>query len=428
VSAHPPPPRPVAVTGGTGGVAASCAEIVALAGRFAAAAGDTAAAALVLHGYLVSPGLVLSAAFDPIGFAQFEAELLAALDGWQGLSWSAAQCGDIGAQLGLAAAAYEQVDRLGGRLHDVLAGDLAAAPALVAGLAILSRTGDPLRAAQAVVAHDPALADVLVCALGIPDLLRVAAGALPDGHGVVRATGRDRSGAAGKPPRRLTDLLADLAQRNGDDRHGEIDVRILTLPDGSRRAIVDITGTKSWDPLPTRDVTSLTTNGRALVGERTAYEQGVLVAMRRAGVRPDDAVMLVGHSEGGMVAVTTARDAVASGRFHVTHVVTAGSPVGGTVGALPASVQVLALENSRDVVPHLDGAANPDLRNVTTASSRRGDGTMSGDHDIDDAYLPVAADAEASTNRSIRDFLAGAAGYFQATDVETHTFQIERRY
>ncbi len=423
-----PPPQPVSVTGGSDGVTANCAEIVALAGQFGAVASDTLAAALSLHGYLLNPGLALSAVLDPIGYAEFEAELLAALDGWQGLSWAGSECGGIDGELRLAAAAYEGADRLGNAVHDVLAGGLGALPALVEATEVLSRTGDPVRAAQAVIAADPELADVLVTVLGLPALLHAAGNSLPDGHGVVREPGRDRAGVAGRPPRRLTDLFEDLAQRNGDDRHGEIDVRILTLPDGTRRAIVDITGTKSWDPLPTRDVTSLTTNGRALVGDRTAYEDGVLAAMRRAGVRPSDDVMLVGHSEGGMVAVTTARDAAASGEFNVTHVVTAGAPIGLTAGALPSTVQVLALENSRDVVPHLDGTANPDRPNVTTASSAHGDGTIGGDHDIDDSYVPLAADVQASTNGSIRDFLTGASGYFQATEVETLTYEVQRRY
>ncbi len=138
--------------------------------------------------------------------------------------------------------------------------------------------------------------------------------------------------------------------------------------------------------------------------------------------------MLVGHSEGGMVAVTTARDASASGEFDVTHVVTAGSPVGRTAAALPGRIKLLALENSRDVVPHLDGVANPDRPNVTTASSPRGDGTVLGDHDVGGAYVPVAADVQASGNGSVRDFLGSAKSYFRATAVETHTFQIERRY
>ncbi len=135
------------------------------------------------------------------------------------------------------------------------------------------------------MARDPQVADVVVTALGVPALLQTIGSRVPDGHGVVTHPGIDQSGVAGRPPRRLTDVLRNLSQRSGDTHHGEIDVRILTLADGTRRVIVDITGTKSWDPLPTRDVTSLTTNGRALVGQRTAYEGGVLAAMRRAGVR-----------------------------------------------------------------------------------------------------------------------------------------------
>jgi hypothetical protein len=96
------------------------------------------------------------------------------------------------------------------------------------------------------------------------------------------------------------------------------------------------------------------------------------------------------------------------------------------VGYLPARVQVLALESSKDVVPHLDGRANPDRPNITTASSDRGDGTITGDHDFTDAYLPVAADVEASRNESIRHFLAGAGGYFRAASVETKAYQVVR--
>ncbi|MBE7162915.1 MAG: alpha/beta hydrolase, partial [Williamsia herbipolensis] len=240
--------------------------------------------------------------------------------------------------------------------------------------------------------------------------------------------GDDSGGSAARPPRALHEVLGELARRNGDAHHGAVDVRILTLPDGSRRAIVDITGTKSWTPAPTADITSLTTNGRALTGTPTAYEQGVLSAMHDAGVRPTDPVMVVGHSEGGMVAVQVAQQAAASGRFDVTHVVTAGSPIGLTVGALPSRVRVLALENEHDVVPHLDGTANPDLPNVTTVEGDHGDGTVGGDHDIRESYVPIARDAEAASSRSIEAFLHSAGAFFRGERVETHAYQIVREY
>ncbi len=419
----------VGVTGGTAGVEARTEELDVLARRFGGVATDCLGSSATLHGYLVGGAVTTSVAFDPSGWARFESELLGALDGLHGLSWIGLRCGVLDGELRAAAAAYRAVDHLEGALHDEVLGLVRLPGAVAAAGTELARSHDPVAAAQAGVAADPTGADLIVNGLGLPAARAAGGAAVPDGHGVAVPLGTDTRGPAGRPPRRLTDVVVDLAQRNDDDgHHGAIDVRIVTLPGGGRRVIVDITGTKSWSPGRTSDVTSLTTNARALVGRSTAYEQGVLSAMHQAGVRPDDDVMLVGHSEGGMVAVTAARDAVRSGRFRVTHVVTAGSPVGRTVGELPRSVQVLALENSRDVVPHLDGVANPDRPNVTTVTSARGDRTVAGDHSLDTAYHGVAADTQASGNASVRAFLDSAGDYFRGTHVTTHTYQVVRRY
>ncbi len=420
-------PDPVSVRGGAGGIAADCAAMLTMARRFGAVAHDTLAAALQLHGYLFDFANTLSALLDPVGYARYEADLLDALDGVHGLTWLGAHAGVIDGELRVAATAYEEADRLANDLHDTVVGLVSAAPALVAAAGELARSGNPIAAAQAGLVRDPEAADIVVTTLGIPAALATLAGQIPDGHGVVRDPGVDRTGVAALPPRRLRDLVRDLAQRSDRGPHGAIDVRILTMPDGTRKAVVDITGTKSWDPLPTSDITSLTTNGRALVGRRTAYEEGVLAAMRAAGVRRTDQVMLVGHSEGGMVAVTTARDATRSGEFDVTHVVAAGAPIGRSAADVPGRVKVLALENRTDVVPHLDGAANPDRPNVTTATGERGNRTVRGDHDLTRSYLPLAGDVEASQHRSIREFLHSARGYFAAAQVVTHTYQIARR-
>ena len=419
-------PQPVSVHGGTGGIEGNHDEMIAMARRFGGVAHDTLFSAVRLHGYLLDAQLDSSAVLDPVGFAQFEGDLLDALDGFRGLSWAGAHAGLIDGELRMAAVAYEKADQLSTDVHDIVVGLAGLPDAIAAAAGKLASTGDPLAAAQAAVVHDPEMADVVVDALGIPTMLSTVASSIPDGHGVVRHPGVDASSVAAQPPRRLSDVMSDLARRSNDRHHGEIDVRILTMPDGTRRAIVDITGTKSWDPLPTHDITSLTTNGRALVGQRTAYEEGVLAAMRMAGVRRTDKVMMVGHSEGGMVAVTAARDATKSGEFDVTHVVTAGAPIGRTVGGLPARVKVLALENTTDVVPHLDGVENPDKRNVTTASGARGNRTVVGDHDIAKSYVPLADDVQASHHRSVRDFLHSASGYFGASDVVTRTYQIQR--
>ncbi|MEO9137650.1 MAG: hypothetical protein ABI345_01145, partial [Jatrophihabitans sp.] len=279
-----PPPQPVDVHGGAGGITAVCEQIAAAAGEFGHAASESLHSAWSLHGYLVNPAVTASAVLDPAGYARFESALLNALDGLGGLTWVGARCGLLESELRLAAAAYASADNLAGILGDEVVGLLKINAAMTAALPALIRR-DYIGAADALVSTDPEMADLLVGALGITDTIATIATQVPDGHGVVHDLGIDDGDVAARPPRSLSAVLAELSHRNDDAHHGAIDVRILTMRDGTRKAIVDITGTKSWDLGATADITSLTTNGRALIGRRTAYEQGVLGAMRKAGIR-----------------------------------------------------------------------------------------------------------------------------------------------
>lgn len=421
-------PQPVSVTGGMSELDIEFQAVDATAQRLAEVAERCAGSAREVRSYLLDAQFGGCAVVDPSGYAAFEQDLLDAIGAAGGLGTAAAQAHDLHDHLRAAVASYQHLE---GWLRSSFGGEpgwltgLAMLPlGLTAGAATMAVTGDPVAAGQAVLGADPAFGDTVFSAaltgIGLLNDLE------SDGHGVVRRPGIDTAGVAGRAPRSLSDIVGDLAQRD-DGRHGAIDVRVLTMADGTRRAIVDITGTKSFDPLPTHDVTSLTTNSRAVVGRPSAYEQGVLAAMHRAGVRVGDDVLMVGHSQGGMVAVNAAREALRSGQFNVTHVVTAGAPIGRTVGALPKQVQVLALENKHDLVPHLDGNANPNTVNVTTVTGDRGDGTVVGDHDLRRSYLPITADTDASRNTAVRAYIRSADGYLHATSVETHTYQIQRR-
>jgi hypothetical protein len=59
--------------------------------------------------------------------------------------------------------------------------------------------------------------------------------------------------------------------------------------------------------------------------------------------------MLVGHSQGGMVAVRAANDFVTAGKFNVTPY--RDRRLTGRRDAGPKSVQVLSMENAHDIVP-----------------------------------------------------------------------------
>jgi hypothetical protein len=419
----------VTVRGGSHGIDARCEDMEGVAHLFGRAARDTAGVSWSMQRYLIDPGTVGSALLDPAGAAEYEFGLARALDGPHGVSRLALECAAVATRLRAAATAYRLADRLDSTAHTLLDGILDLPQAAVDAEAMYLATGSPSRAVQRLLTADPGLADE-GAALGIavaglvPSSVRRAATA--DGHPVVRAT-VDDDAAGGPPPRDLADVMTALAARNRGEP-GEIDIRILSRPNGARAVIVDIPGTKSWDPLPTRDVTSVVTDIRAMSGHETSYERGVLEAMRRAGVRPDDDVMLVGHSEGGMVAIQAAIDASRAGSFRVTHVVTAGSPIGRTAGHVPSSISVLALENAHDLVPHLDAAANPASANVTTVTVDHDRADVLANHDIESAYVPGARDADASRNGSIRDFLRSAGAFFDASHVSTHRFVVSRTY
>jgi hypothetical protein len=419
--------QPISVRGGTGGIEAHYDDMVDAAHLLGAAATELAETSAVLHRYLLDPGLGTGGLLDPAGAAAVEMSLADALDGPSGITFLAARCAALDVALRAAAAAYEASDRIRTDAHDVADGFIGLPGALVAGTRVGVRTGSPRLAAQRLITADPALADDVVTALGgvRGAGFAVATDLARDGTPVVRDLGTDPAADAAAPPRNIRDLIAALARRN-EGRHGEIDVRIIRTTGGARAAIVDIPGTKSWQPLPNHDVTSVATDLRAIAGRSSAYESGVFAALARAGVRNDDDVMLVGHSEGGIVAAQAAIDARRSGRFRVTHVVTAGAPIGAIAHDLPAAVRVLAIENRGDVVPHADGHTNPDRVGLTTVTVHRDSATVAGNHSLRASYLPGASDIDASGDVSVRDFVRSAAAFLHGDTVQTQRFLVTR--
>ncbi|MEP6852637.1 MAG: hypothetical protein ABJA87_08285 [bacterium] len=421
--------RSVSVTGGVAGVEARYDDLAIVSRTFATAAGDLAERSWRLHRMLADPALLAAAVLDPTGSAAFTATLLAALDGRHGLTWQAAAWGLTAGTVRGAAAAYLAADRIDDQVGPARAGLQQLGPAGH----VVSQWRHPSRAPAGVLSGDPELVDAAVVVLtgfwSDRQLLDRAA-AYPDGRPIVVATGADRGVEARHPPRTVADLLAGLARCNAPRQGGDIDVRFVLGRDADgrvrRRVIVDIPGTKNWNPSPAEpDPTSFGTNVRAITGSTTTYEAGVRAAMRRAGVRRNEPVLLVGHSQGGMVAVNLARHARSDGEFQVSDVVTAGAPIARI--PVPRSVQVLALENDADVVPHCDGADNQDRTNVTTVTVHRDTGDPLANHSLEQSYLPGARDVDATDDPSVRGAVAGLRPFLEGTAVSTVTYHVERR-
>lgn len=235
----------------------------------------------------------------------------------------------------------------------------------------------------------------------------------------------DNPVAAATPPTGLGNLFQALSNRNtaAGDGNDEIDVRRVEQPDGTVSYIVDIPGTADWN-LPDGGLglndnpNDLTTNLHAIAGETTTREEAIAQALQDAGASSTDPVMLVGHSQGGIVAAQAAAD-TADGAFdyNVTHVITAGSPISNA--DVPPGVQVLALENQWDIIPTLDGADNPDATNITTVRFDNQTDTIGGNHGLgsdlgsgsDENYMAVAEVLDQSGDPTVQAYVDSASDF-----------------
>ena len=119
--------------------------------------------------------------------------------------------------------------------------------------------------------------------------------------------------------------MAALSGRPDSPANGTIEVQTITGPDGAVRHVVYLPGTDDfnapWDQ--DDDVRDLETDLDSVAGQPDAYQHGILDALHQAGIGPTEPVLLVGHSLGGMEAAAIL---AGHGGYHVTDVVTAGSP------------------------------------------------------------------------------------------------------
>jgi hypothetical protein len=279
-------------------------------------------------------------------------------------------------------------------------------------------------ATRAITRSAPWLVDAIGIGLDMVPLVQAfeVAELMFPGHARVRDEGLDPAAVANTPPRSLTGIVDELVLRD-QAKHGQIDVRFVQRPDGSRSVIVDIPGLATMRPNPsfaTHDVANLGTCTAARDGANTAYEQGVIKAMKQAGVTKTDRVMLVGHSLGGMIAVNATRTLHKQG-YDVTHVLTLGAPIGRTVGRLPDSVRVLAIENRGDPVPELDGVPNPRRRNQATVLIDR-----PGMHESEPVYQPGVAGLDRAGDPAVSDFERSAHAFLDGTSVTTHRYTVTK--
>ncbi len=439
----------IEVEGGAGGFEAKYEDLAAMGDFTGEVAEDTLKIAAAGHKFLVEPDVLASSLLNPGGVVKFEAAMAVALDGPNGLTVTSAGIGLRGEALKATRIAYEMADELAAKGLDAsrwFAGLAVAAnpvgAALIGGGAIAADVyanygGDW----QKWLVDHPGAVDTLIgmspgmlSALGIPvDLattLDLLGATYPDGEAVTTRVGEAHHYGA---PDNLQDLMDGLAKRNagtdaGDPGPSNIDVKIIKDINGNVTGyVVDVPGTKNWNaPWNSQSANDTGVNVDAMAGNNTVLQQGIQDALRKAGALDSPApVMLVGHSQGGIVAAQATSGLIANG-YNVTHVVTAGSPVGRI--DVPSNVQMLSLENRNDIVPHLDAGDNPGSPNRTTVTFENQTGTVSGNHSIEKNYTAAAGLLDNGSDPSVNRFKESASVFFGGDDTNsvTQNYQVAR--
>ncbi len=468
------------VSGGSHGVQAGYEQMLALAERYEQQAGDFLEMAGLGARVMANGDLLESAILSPGSFADAELQVLDATTGVNGLTVRAIgiEADALGVRAVVAAFkasdslsrhAMEMLDNALGKL--LFVGTVAALPALLAAGGISyayysTLSPEEQEALKAQLAEDlgqllhdhPELAQHLINGGGgLLESLVPGLGLLSPGDGPIdQATTNDAarllalllgnstdfdvnqlSGVEptlnqGHAPRSLEDLMLSLNDTNlidqtDPDRHGAIQIQRI-VENGQERFIVYIPGTDDMGPIPQdgEHARDMETNYQLIGGMDSAYGQGIQQAMIDAGLEGKD-VMLVGHSQGGMVSTSLAADPDFNQRFNVQHVVTAGSPTA-QVPDLPSGTSAIHFENRGDAVPLLDGEDNPAEPNRTTVKFDEGSSDIGDNHAIRH-YANGAAAADASTNGSVQDQIRQMQqdGYLGTGTVEdVSTYQITR--
>ena len=173
--------------------------------------------------------------------------------------------------------------------------------------------------------------------------------------------------------------IDDLGDPNLDDRADVAVIRIVQVGDADhRRWIVQLPSTQTWHPRAGRAPNDLTADFVALSMQETTLTRAADEAMRQAGIREGEPVLVAGFSLGGMVAAQLASRQLAAenGGFTVTHLVTAGAPIGRY--RFEKTLRVFSIEHVLDSVPRLEGRENPIIVEHRGAGIRSAQGAAQG--------------------------------------------------
>lgn len=217
------------------------------------------------------------------------------------------------------------------------------------------------------------------------------------------------------------------AERAGNIHRSRLSAHRRIDAQGNGHWVVDVPGTEDWGMNMPQNPSDATANVRSLAGEPSslypAVNTALAAAMKKQGIRPgSEPVMLVGHSQGGIVAARLAANPQFRTRYNVTHLITIASPESRI--KIPKSVQALSIEHNTDPVPRLDARKEPPVSNRTravidpTSQMKPGDTGLTSEHES--KLYAKTADTHLGRDKNdplLRQWYAGTEGFMNGTDV-----------
>ncbi|HTC69661.1 MAG TPA: hypothetical protein VK662_08840 [Acidothermaceae bacterium] len=328
-----------------------------------------------------APEIVTNALFDPAGALRCEGAILAAALGPHGLAILAAKLAADSGLLRAVVVKEQLVDDLPARQVAALEASLLALP--------FTALHDPVAAASGVGKRAAAFGDALVgygAPFSAPLLAMLApsarfrfdvaeqrrlsvdpvfgfplAAAVPRGerNGGSVSISRYSPAWGDQQPSSISSMLSEIGDLENQPE-ASIAVQRIVGHDGVSRYVVALSGMRNL--ASTADPEDLIGATAAMVDARTNYVTCVREALDTELVPVGAQVLLVGHSQGGIVAMDLAGDPAFNGaRVRVAQVIAAGSPISSKEVAPGSGTRVLSIENVNDIVTHLD-AADPSAR------------------------------------------------------------------
>jgi hypothetical protein len=200
-------------------------------------------------------------------------------------------------------------------------------------------------------------------------------------------------------PDSITKMLDRLWRLSSKDKP-TIGIDLFDNPAGNKTAVVYIPGTQSFGFGDGDNPLDMASNIQAMGGAGSAAsEKAVLLAIKQAGIESSDEVILVGHSQGGMVAGNIA---VNPSGFIAAGLITFGAPL---AQLRNLKAPIMAVEHSNDPVPNLSGKANPLKKNwvsVQRVSSKAESNAVLFSHSLK-SYKNTAVAIDSSSEAGIRN-------------------------